>query len=616
MPQCPFDAIVWVTCKTTKLTPSDIVEVDGAIRSSLGMLEAVADELAGTKTENVIDEILSYLKEFRILLILDNLETVLDDRIRDFLARLPQGSKVLVTSRIGLGAFEYPVKLEGLKGAESVQLLRAHATARGIVDLVKMPNPRLEKYCAKMANNPGFIKWFVTAVQAGQRPEDALTKPDLFLDFCMSNVYNYLSDESRRTLSAMQCLPGRHSQAELAYLLDVEEITSLQRSLQQLLTTNLVRMYSVPVGSTFSSRYEVDELARSYLTKHHPPAADEARRMNKRKQHLRAAGESMRADGIANIYNINNVRVKSASDTIIAKFLRDALNDAKLKRYEKAQERIAKAKQLAPEYFEVHRVEGFIKSKAGDIAGSHEAYEAAIDLEPEWAPLRFWFGGFLMRDLDDNLEALSQFDKGLLLDPSSYDLQVERARALLYLRRFKDAEESIRTIVQGMALSTWQKKKVYDLYLQSRYRWAENLVDEHDFDAALKLMEELKKFYEDCPKNILDTVMTEHVRRAVHTANRLCQHWRKGADHFNRAAAIMRWLVAETGEVGHVQRTTLTGRTSVVIELLDATQLEVPKAALVFSDEWGELKEGQRVNFHLWLKGNEKRIVNLVIVGG
>jgi LuxR family glucitol operon transcriptional activator len=265
LPDCPFNAIVWASSKTSQLTAQEIVRIEGAIRDSLGMLEKIASELAGAvKIRDALEEVISYLGEFHILLILDNLETVLDERVRQFLGKLPAGSKVLITSRIGVGAFEYPVTLQAMDEPEIL----------GAADLVKTSNKNLAGYCRRMKNNPGYLKWFVSAVQAGKRPEEVLAKPDVFLDFCMSNVYDYLSASSQALIRAMLCVPGKHSQAELAYLSSMEH-QELQRSLQQLLTTNMVVMSSVPRGSSYESQYDLSELARSYLSKHHPARPDE-----------------------------------------------------------------------------------------------------------------------------------------------------------------------------------------------------------------------------------------------------------------------------------------------------------------------------------------------------
>ena len=248
----PYDAVVWTTAKTTMLTTKQIVEIEGAISDSLGLLRVASSALAGTTTsDDPVEELLQYLATFRILLVLDNLETVLDERLRSFLARLPQGSKVLITSRVGVGAYEHPLKLDSLSNSEAVQLLRALTKARGLTRLVNVNNRIVAGYCEQMKNNPRFIKWFVSAVQSGARPEEVLSNPTPFLDFCMSNIYKFLSDDSRQILQTLQYVSGSKSQAELAFLSGLDS-ARLQRSLQQVLTTNMVNMLSRRVEHRFN----------------------------------------------------------------------------------------------------------------------------------------------------------------------------------------------------------------------------------------------------------------------------------------------------------------------------------------------------------------------------
>ena len=146
-----------------------------------------------------------------------------------------------------------------------------------------------------MHNNPGFIKWFVAAVKSGKRPEEILAKPVLFLDFCMSNVYNYLSNESKAVLQSMLCLPGSFTLAELGFL-NKTEYLRLQPTLHQLLTTNMVTMTTVPTSTTFLSQYDLSDLARAYLGKHHPVSAEDSRSFTRRRQQVIAASEQIRKE--------------------------------------------------------------------------------------------------------------------------------------------------------------------------------------------------------------------------------------------------------------------------------------------------------------------------------
>lgn len=107
---CPFDMILWTTAKSSILTPKGIEEIAGAITSFTGVVEDVTNSIGApiNDLQANMDEILEYLDTYKILLIVDNLETILNDAIRQFIREISQKCKILITSRIGLGELEYP----------------------------------------------------------------------------------------------------------------------------------------------------------------------------------------------------------------------------------------------------------------------------------------------------------------------------------------------------------------------------------------------------------------------------------------------------------------------------------------------------------------------------
>ena len=550
LPDCPFESVVWTTSKSSQLSVQEIVRIEGAIRDSLGMLQRVTAVLGGDASADPIEEVLAYLQEFKILLILDNLETVLDQRINDFLARfgeLSSGSKLLLTSRIGLGKFEYPIKLQPMDEGEAIQLLRALARIRGVEGLVRTSNQLLSRYCKQMKNNPGFIKWFVSAVQAGTRPEEVLARPDIFLDFCMSNVYKYLSQDSLKVLQALLCLPEQASQAELAFIAEMPPLT-LQRSLQQLLTTNMVIMSSIPHGSSFDSYYGLGDLARSFLKRHHPVPSKQLGQLTHRRQQLIAANEQICAELSHDPYSIFSITVRTKSDLIIAKYLRDALTETRNKNFERAVELVAKARDLSPGYFEVYRVEAWVNVEAGNFSDARTAYEAAIEIEPKSAPLRHWFAGFLLRHLNDVEGALVQLKEAARLDPSAYQVQMEIARALLYQMKFSEVAPILLELKKRTdLLSAWPLRRLHDLNLQFFQRQADFRQNQKDNFGALQSLQDLRSAYEDIPEYLRDDVMKDKLYKAVHTA-RSCARFLDDADAHRRALELAEWLMIASAQ--------------------------------------------------------------------
>lgn len=615
MPESPFEAIVWTSSKTSQLTPQEIVKIEGAICDSIGVFQNVADQLVGTQIADPLQEVLDYLREFRILLIIDNLETVLDERIRSFLERLPMGSKVLITSRIGLGAFEYPIKLQSMDQREAVELLRAMAKIRGVNDLARMDNAKLAGYSQRMKHSPGFIKWFVSAVQTGKRPEEVLSKPDVFLDFCMSNVYNYLSEKGRQVLRSMLCLPGKHSQAELAFLNDMEAI-DLQPAIHELLRTNMVIMSSISKGSSFESQYEVSDLARNYLSRHHPPEPKEFDKMTRRKRQLVAAGEEIRAEKGTDPYSFYSLTMRSRSDLIVAKYLIDALRQAEARRYTVAEELITKARNLAPEYFEVHRVDALIKTQQGNHSAAHLAYEAAIELEPKSAPLRKWYGSFLLRYMEDMDGAAAQFNEAATIDPTSNEIQLEIARVALFRRDFDQSLAIIEKIRIKSDVPARMRRKIYDIYLQCFYRRADYLLSQKDYIGAIVNIGKLKEAYQTCPPTLLDDRMREKLANSLPVI-RSCIQVVSDEQFKSMAATLHSWITEQiyrTPDVSTVERagdriqgvvTRLPVHKSYGFILAnDRREYFLHRSELVNPEEWHLITVGTRLTF---IEGSDTR---------
>jgi LuxR family transcriptional regulator, glucitol operon activator len=508
----PFHYVVWTSSKTSQITVQEITRIEGAIKDSVGLIQSVANELGAIGEP--LEEVIEYLTQFKILLILDNLETVLDERIRSFLQALPIGSKVLITSRIGLGSLEYPIRLREMDNSESVQLLRALAVSRNVEQLVKVNNDRLSNFCNRMKNNPGYIKWFVSAVQAGKRPEEVLAKPDMFLEFCMSNVYEYLSDDSRSVLKAMQIVPSDLSQAELVFLTEMDE-TDLQKSLQELLTTNMVNMTSTPIGSSYQSTYKISDLARPYLSKEHPASASETKRITGKKQILNNTTQEIKRDTKENPYSFDSININSNSDLIVAKYLKDSMVEVKKRNFLEAEAFIKSAKKLAPEYYEVHRVEAFINDRQEKFGVARSSYEAAIELEPNSAPLRMWFGQFLFRRFQDIEEAQKQLLFANTLDPENFNIESEIARLNIINGDYEPARTIIKKLITRADLSALERKKIFGVKLRFHKEAAEIYLSRRDTKFCLDELESLIKTYIEIPKSILDYLMKKELGRAI-----------------------------------------------------------------------------------------------------
>jgi LuxR family glucitol operon transcriptional activator len=544
MENCPFEAVIWATCKTTKLTSLGITEIRDAIYTSLGLLNSAATYLSGN-----LDELLQYMEAYPILLILDNLETVLNDNnIREFLDKLMGNkSKILITSRIGLGAYERPMKLAPLTESQSIQLLRILSTTRHIKHLSYVPNNELENYCRQMKNNPGWIKWFVAACEGGKRPEEILAHPETFLDYCMSNVYEYLSLTSRQILKSMLCLSGRTSQAEILFFNEQISTLELEKALLELQNTNIVIISSKSQGSYYESSYELSELTRDYLNRHHPLSKDEMQHFIKRKNQMVSTKENFRSGQKNDPYSIYSIHTVTGSNILVANDLLQALKACRDKDFQRATEYINKALSVAPQFFEVRKTEAWIKDRQGDILAAKLAYEAAIELESKSAPLRFFYGGFLLRKFDDPEKALVEFVEAIKLDPEEPRILLEIARANLYLKEYEKSREILTPLINKLssyAYETSLQRKILQLNLDFHHRLAEYFLDQqHDTINSISNLEKFKQSFDTIPQKLLDGRMRETVTKTIRTL-KSCLYYSE-ENNKDKVNALIRWAESQ-----------------------------------------------------------------------
>lgn len=564
-----FDTIVWASAKNATLGATEIIQMDGAIRDSLGLFSNISQELAGNTQNDSIEEILSYLAEFRIMLIIDNLETIIDRRIFSFLERLPNGSKVLITSRIGLGDFERRIKLGPLSENDSVHLLRIISKLRGLDALFKRPHAQLLDFCRRLKCNPGFIKWFVAVVQAGRRPEDALANPTLFLDYCLANVFEYLGPEAKLLLRVMQAIPKQHSLAELAYYSELE-IGSLQPAVQSLLSTNMVLMSAATDRNGAETCYILSELTREYLLKRHPLSEPEAKSLRSRSQALQSSNSSPSITATMNEHSIYTIDAQTSGERITAGYLHRAMQAVSSHNYAKARDLISKARDLSPEFYEVYRVEAIVNLFTGNIQEARICYERAIELKPNSARLRLWFGGFLLRHIPDPEGAAKQYIIGIQHSPDDLGLRLEYSRALFQMNRFDEAQNELTIIGKAKTLKGLTKRKYWDTVLQLWSRKAEHHFRQHEYLFCNDSLEALIAQYKLCPQHIRDAKIAETLRYSLSLARR-CSKSIIIPGEAHRTAAVIISIEAELkGSFYNVENTNSTSRKrGIIVRLWD-----------------------------------------------
>ena len=605
----PFDTIVWTSAKTSELTVGEIKRIEGALSDSLGLLSHATEQLAPPhQWEDPVDELLQYLKEFRVLLILDNLETVLDKRIRTFFEKLPTGSKVLVTSRIGVGAFDYPIRLSALSVGEAGHLLRAYSRFRDVTMLEKINQDTLTHYLNRMKCNPLFIKWFVNAVSTGQRPDAVLANPKLLLDYCMSNVYNHIGKPAKQLIAAMLSVPGPQTQSELSFLADFN-VAQVQEALNELLVANMASIISHDRSGANETAFELNVLARLYLANYHKPTVDEGRLYTAKKMQLVASYEKALSE--TDPYEPRTIEIRTKSDLVVSRHLYDALKAIAKNDLPLAAEKIETAKQLDPGYFEVYRILAWLEINKGNNFGAREAFESAVELAPDYAPLRLLYGGCLLRSFNDCEKALEQYGIGQKIDGSSARFPLEMARVYLFTHKWAEARDLLDKLMQRTDLDRLFTRKVWDTHFQYYYRMADMSARNRDYVKAVECLNDLRNEYDKCPSDVIDQKMRIKLEKSAPIA-RWCANFFKGSDDGESVEELVNWYEETVSDSLRKSVDLLHGeeyegtidnipknKNFAFLQTEGGRQLFFHKFFLSNPEEWERMKEGDVVNFRI-----------------
>jgi LuxR family transcriptional regulator, glucitol operon activator len=197
-----FDRVVWVSLKTKYLAPEGVLQIRNAIDSFGSLTDHLAESFQVISAD-VWQSILNHMKSVRTLLVIDNMETI-GNELRDFLVDIPANSKVLLTSRVGLGEIEARYELTGFSPKDAVVLLNTLISVYSCKPLKNVSQQTLAGYANKLGYNPLLLKWFVLATCKGTDPSELLSKGlQDSLEFFYSSVYDRLGQLSKNILSVI-----------------------------------------------------------------------------------------------------------------------------------------------------------------------------------------------------------------------------------------------------------------------------------------------------------------------------------------------------------------------------------------------------------------------------
>jgi tetratricopeptide (TPR) repeat protein len=255
-----FEGFIWATAKDRDLTLNVLLDAVARTLDYPGIAQQPLEEKQ-TRVQKL-------LREKPYLLIVDNFETVTDDGVRDFLLRLPEPSKALITARTQeqrLGQ-AWAVSLKELTRAEALALIRYDGKRLGLASLEQAGDDVLVRLYRATGGAPLAIKWAVGQIkQKGQSLDTALAalheaRGSIF-DSIFARSWDLLSADARQVLAVMPIFATSASRAGIEAAGDVHHF-ALDEALGQLVEMSL--MNATDELDLARRRYSIHPLTRAF----------------------------------------------------------------------------------------------------------------------------------------------------------------------------------------------------------------------------------------------------------------------------------------------------------------------------------------------------------------
>ncbi len=195
-----FDGIVWVSAKETVLTAEGLKTRPQVLRNLSDIYAAIAITLRQEKITRARSEaeqdglIRDVLTHQRVLIILDNLETVDDERVNAFIRELPKPTKAMVTTRHRIDV-SFPIRLTGMPWEDISKIIEQECNKK----IVRLTVEESRELFQKTAGVPLAVVWSIALMGIGYPVKTVLEKlgdaEDKFAEFCFKESLESIRSE-------------------------------------------------------------------------------------------------------------------------------------------------------------------------------------------------------------------------------------------------------------------------------------------------------------------------------------------------------------------------------------------------------------------------------------
>lgn len=231
--QRTFEAILQLTAKETILTTKGIEKFGRSLYSLENLLDHILllyQETPPVDLEEKKKLAIEYLSAWKTLLVLDNMETVQDGRILNFVQQLPPDTKtkVLITSRQKTGSWELPFPIQELDFPEVNEFLKIRSEEMSLS--FPYDDASTQQVLKATGGLPLAIQWLLGQYRVKKNIEEVaktvIGKDSPVLEFSFRNIWQVLSADAKTILAILTIFdePPTAQQIAVATEFSIERI--------------------------------------------------------------------------------------------------------------------------------------------------------------------------------------------------------------------------------------------------------------------------------------------------------------------------------------------------------------------------------------------------------
>ena len=495
----PFDGVIWVSAKESQLSYLGIEEIEPTLRDYEQLLDTISEVMdfgrLGETVQQKEEDVQTIFDLYDcILLVIDNLETITDGRVFDFILDAHPKVKILITSRRGLGEVERRYALGELEKKEAVHFFRKIAIDKGLESLARLDDETVAAYTSRVSNYPLAIKWLIGRVALGVEIEAAVESVhDAEKDvaaFCFKQVYSDLSQEARMIVAALSRSDEAHTPGVLKYVTGLSQL-SFEDGIRELILVSLLLPEQFKDGEIVLTRYGLLTLTRGYVTAELDKDPSVRVSIDERFRTVETTSEEAARARKAYRYTLADLGAKTEEERVATLLANTGFQKYQAGRYLDAVEDFKRACEIAPKFSSLYRNWAVMESQEGHSVEANRLIKTAADLNPE--DFQIWLTWGNLNRKENKLEdALNKLEKAKKIAPTNPFLINSIGHIKTRLGEFGEADQLFRTALGSEGLSASPKHRVighHSIALNLK-RWAESLEKSNrDQEAEIKLEE-------------------------------------------------------------------------------------------------------------------------------